>query len=203
MRLWSLCSLKAFGVTVTLIDEGNEQLGKGCQYIWTGNHRSWIDHFCIFKFSLNPTHIFLNEKFAKIFLFGRTCLLSGSIPVDKGSLSRLSKIKVSKGLKKGRSLCLFFEGTRGKGKTLLPFKKGAFHFSKKFGVPLKPFFLFNTENVVSKHRSFFDVKPQEVILVLDQSWTFHDESFEEEFERFKAYYVKRYEELYQRYNRNP
>ncbi len=199
MRLWSITSLWAFGAKLYLVNNSEEDYESGKQYIWTGNHRSWIDHFCIFKYSLNPTHIFLNEKFAKVFLFGRTCLLSGSIPVDKGSLSLKSKKKLINNLKEKHSLCLFFEGTRGQGKELLPFRKGAFHFSMKNKVPLKPFFLFNTENIASKNRNFFDIRPCDIFLVLENSWQFTEENFDKEVEEFQKYYKTKYDELYLKY----
>ena len=115
--------------------------------------------------------------------------------------SREIEEKIINNLKDKHSLCLFFEGTRGEGKELLPFRKGAFHFSFKNNIPLKPFFLFNTENVISKNRNFFDVRPDEVFLIVEDSWSFVEENFEKQVEEFKSYYIKRHDELYIEYSK--
>lgn len=200
MRIWSKLSLVAFGTKLEVLNNSNESLNNS--FIFAGNHRSWIDHFCIFKNVSNPVHILLNEKFSKIFLFGRACLFSGCIPVKEGKINSYYKEKLTQDMLKKHSLCLFFEGTRGSGRDLLPIKKGAFYFSARYKAPLKPFFLINTEEVVSKKRNFLDIRPATVVVVFEDSWSFSFDNLDDQIENFIKYYTERYLKLYEEFSIN-
>jgi lysophosphatidate acyltransferase len=74
---------------------------------------------------------------------GQFMLLSGAIFIDRGNSTQALQSMSNAGQtmkNRGTSIWVFPEGTRSniKDKTLLPFKKGAFHLAVQSGVPIIP-----------------------------------------------------------------
>ncbi|NDL63637.1 1-acylglycerol-3-phosphate O-acyltransferase [Acerihabitans arboris] len=81
--------------------------------------------------------------------FGQLYWLTGNLLIDRENRSRahgtISEI-VKHIKKKNISIWMFPEGTRSRGRGLLPFKMGAFHAAIAAGVPVVPICVSNTSN---------------------------------------------------------
>ncbi len=81
------------------------------------------------------------QSLAWIPLFGQVYYLSGNILIDRARSSKAAdtiRQVVAKIKERGISIWMFPEGTRSKGRGLIPFKTGAFHTAIAAKVPLVP-----------------------------------------------------------------
>ena len=81
------------------------------------------------------------QSLAWIPLFGQVYYLSGNILIDRVRSSKAAdtiRQVVAKIKQRGISIWMFPEGTRSKGRGLIPFKTGAFHTAIAAKVPLVP-----------------------------------------------------------------
>ena len=103
---------------------------------------------------VTPRTVSLGKKSLRwIPLFGQFYWLSGNILIDRKRQGKAFKSmdKATKALtKKNISVWIFPEGTRSKGKGLLPFKKGPFHTAIKAQVQIVPI-------VISSYDKFLDL----------------------------------------------
>ena len=119
--------------------ENNLLIGQPCVYI--ANHQNNFDLFTHTAMITSGTVSIGKKSLKWIPIFGQVYLLSGNILID-----RINKNKAMKSLNNALdkikhhrlSIWLFPEGTRSKGKGLLPFKMGAFHLALDANVPIVP-----------------------------------------------------------------
>jgi 1-acyl-sn-glycerol-3-phosphate acyltransferase len=81
------------------------------------------------------------QSLAWIPLFGQVYYLSGNILIDRARSSKAAdtiRQVVAKIKERGISIWMFPEGTRSKGRGLIPFKTGAFHTAIAAKVPIVP-----------------------------------------------------------------
>ncbi len=111
------------------------------QHIYIANHQNTWDLFTI-SAAVTPKVVTVGKKsLVWIPLFGQLYWLTGNILIDrfnrskaKGTIDQVvDKLKAS-----DLSIWMFPEGTRSRGKGLLPFKTGAFHAAIGAGVPIIP-----------------------------------------------------------------
>lgn len=90
------------------------------------------------------------KSLAWIPFFGQLYYLTGNILIDRDNKSKarntLSHV-INEMDKKGISIWMFPEGTRSRGRGLLPFKTGAFRTAIAAGVPIVPICISNTNNI--------------------------------------------------------
>ncbi|WP_159565750.1 1-acylglycerol-3-phosphate O-acyltransferase [Budvicia diplopodorum] len=87
--------------------------------------------------------------------FGPFYWLTGNILIDRNnkSKSRDTIYQIVEQMKKrDLSVWMFPEGTRSRGRGLLPFKTGAFHAAIAAGVPIVPICVSNTNNKINLNR---------------------------------------------------
>ena len=105
------------------------------------NHQSNYDLF-IFGNVVPRRTVCIGKKSLKwVPLFGQLFWLAGNVLIDRGNAqkARKSMLTTTRTLQeKDTSIWVFPEGTRNLGKTLLPFKKGAFQMAITAGVPIVP-----------------------------------------------------------------
>lgn len=105
------------------------------------NHQSNYDVITI-SGGVTPGVVSVGKKSLKwIPLFGQLYWLSGNIFIDRSDRTRAKQTmtELLNRMKKGNlSIWMFPEGTRSKGRGLLPFKMGAFHIALQAKVPLLP-----------------------------------------------------------------
>lgn len=128
-----------FGVKVkSIIPDESRNLGS---VVYAVNHQSNYDIFVTTGCNLPGVVSMGKKSLIWVPFFGILYYLSGNILVDRANRSRAvdsMKQVVEKMKQKGISIWMFPEGTRSKGRGLLPFKTGAFHTAIMAEVPVVP-----------------------------------------------------------------
>lgn len=113
------------------------------------NHQNNFDAFVIGTFVPKKT-VSVGKKIIRLFpFFGQIYWLSGNILIDrKRKKKALGAMKQAGDKMKERGIKVWImpEGTRSKGRGLLPFKKGAFHLAKQTDLPVIPVVLSHYAN---------------------------------------------------------
>ncbi len=110
-------------------------------YVFLGNHQNNYDLFTHTQIVPKSTVSLGKKSLAWIPLFGQMYWLSGNILIDRKNRSSAfdTMAKTAEKIKRNRlSVWIFPEGTRSRGRGLLPFKAGAFHTAIAAGVPVVP-----------------------------------------------------------------
>ncbi|MBD8512692.1 1-acylglycerol-3-phosphate O-acyltransferase [Photobacterium sp. WH77] len=118
--------------------------------VHVGNHQNNYDLFTISGAVLPRTVTVGKKSLLWMPLFGQLYWLTGNILIDRANRSKamgtigqvVAKIKERK-----VSVWMFPEGTRSRGRGLLPFKTGAFHAAIGAGVPVVPIVCSSTDKV--------------------------------------------------------
>jgi 1-acyl-sn-glycerol-3-phosphate acyltransferase len=121
---------------------GLEHVPPSGAFILVSNHSSFFDHFLI-ETVVHAAHGARMSFLTKQESFDGRLRAAwhrgvGAIPVDRANPGPATLRQVSAVLRSGEVLCVYPEGTRGTGRTLLPFKSGAFRFAISASVPVIP-----------------------------------------------------------------
>ncbi len=148
LRLWSSLYLQVPPVQVDLV--GIDRIDADQRYVIVSNHLSMFDIPLLIRYlPVNGRFLAKTELF-KIPLFGQGMRTVGIIEIDrsKGGSSRKA---INEGVrlagKRGNSLIVFPEGTRGTKSKLLPFHKGAFRIAIDTGLPILPVVIEGTDRI--------------------------------------------------------
>ncbi len=137
-RFFSYGSLKILGIDFKV--QGREFLHHG-PCIFISNHQNNLD-LVVGAAIFPPKTVTLGKKsLAWIPIFGQFYWLSGNILIDRQNKrkAKASMEKVTSEIQeKGKSIWILPEGTRSRGRGLLPFKKGAFLAAINAQVPIVP-----------------------------------------------------------------
>lgn len=157
--------LKLTGVQVTVIGEENVPTDQAVLYI--GNHRSYFD--ILLTYSRCPRRTgYVAKKEMETYPLLRDwmrylhCLFLDRTDIKQGLKTILTAIDK---VKEGISICIFPEGTRGKGDTeldMLPFHEGSFKIASKTGCPIIPIAMTGTAEIFEAHFPF--IRPAKVIV---------------------------------------
>ncbi|MFC7418460.1 1-acylglycerol-3-phosphate O-acyltransferase [Iodobacter arcticus] len=138
-RLYSLPAMRILGFKVKKDVEGLLEHQRSCVII--ANHQSNYDLF-VFGGVVPARTVTIGKKSLKwIPFFGQLFWLAGNVLIDRGNAQRAKKAMLSTTdtlQHQDTSIWVFVEGTRNKGRGLLPFKKGAFQMAINAGVPILP-----------------------------------------------------------------
>lgn len=129
---------------------GLENLKKGVHYIYYANHQSYYDIPALCAAVPAPLYFIAKHEILKVPVFGWGMYAIGMVFVDRTNpeKARASMAKAAKGIKKGKSILAFPEGTRTKTGRLQPFKKGIFHVAKKGNIPMVPVAIHGSSEVL-------------------------------------------------------
>ncbi|KAL1453407.1 hypothetical protein WDU94_007547 [Cyamophila willieti] len=132
---------KLLGISWTM--RGKENIVQESGSVILMNHQSAIDLFVLAEIwpVFERCTVISKKEIFYVWPFGLACWLWGTIFIDRLNVEKAQKTINSTGeiIKNKRSkLCMFPEGTRHGGKTLLPFKKGAFHVAIASQTPIQP-----------------------------------------------------------------
>lgn len=147
-RIWARIVLAAAGTRV-VVHGGEHRLGS--QHIFVGNHVSWFDVFAMAA-HLRWFKFVAKAELFRIPLFGRAMRYAGMIPIERTNQSRARASIDQAGveIKRGASVILFPEGTRGREYALRPFKKGAFVLAIETEAPIVPVAIHGTIEIQPK-----------------------------------------------------
>lgn len=163
MVQWALRVIyKICGVKLTVI--GQENIPKDEAVLYVANHASYFD--IIITYSLCPglTGYVSKDSLEKVPLLNRWMKRLYCLFMNRSDLkASLKTIKQGiEYIKQGISICIFPEGTRGDGKTLLPFKEGSLRMAEKTGCAVVPIAISNTAAILREHMP--RVKPSKVVV---------------------------------------
>ncbi|MGL9769794.1 MAG: 1-acylglycerol-3-phosphate O-acyltransferase [Sodalis sp. (in: enterobacteria)] len=151
-RLFSRMS-PLFGIRVEVRHLESVILPQNCIYI--ANHQNNYD-MVIAAYVVQPRTITVGKKsLLWIPLFGPFYWLTGNLFIDRDNkaCAHNTLTKIIKSIKKRNiSIWIFPEGTRSRGRGLLPFKTGAFYTAIAAGVPIVPICVSNTSNKIKLNR---------------------------------------------------
>lgn len=138
-RLFSWGGHRILGISVGV--QGMEVFDALGPCVIVANHQSNMDLFT-FGQVVPPRGVSVGKKSLRyIPLFGQLYWLSGNVMIDRSNprRARESMEATRHAMKeKQMKIWVFPEGTRNKGKNLLPFKQGAFRMAIDAGVPVVP-----------------------------------------------------------------
>jgi 1-acyl-sn-glycerol-3-phosphate acyltransferase len=148
---WMAFNLWVSRVRVNVI--GLENLDRSRQYVFMSNHRSAADIIAL-GIALRDFQLrFVAKKeLLKVPIFGWGLRALGNIIVDRSNKVQAMRSYAVAGqrIRRGISVMVFPEGTRGEGDELLPFKKGGFVLAIETGTPIAPMIVANTDAVLPK-----------------------------------------------------
>ena len=141
-----------FGITLHLREsESSKTVGKA---VYIANHQSNWDMVTVSN-AIRPRTVSVGKKsLTYIPIFGWLYWLSGNVLIDRNNRTKAmgTIAQIVESIKtKDISVWIFPEGTRSRGRGLLPFKTGAFHAAIDAGVPIVPIVCSTTEHM-SVHR---------------------------------------------------
>ena len=137
-RLW--CRMVALTIFARITVHGTEHVQPGRPYVYVANHSSLIDTPALFAYLPHQFKIMAKRGLFYVPFMGWHLWTSGNFPVDRGDARKTAKSlrRVIDGVKGGKSLAGFREGTRTPDGRLQDFKPGLFKIALKAGVPVVP-----------------------------------------------------------------
>lgn len=153
------------GTRVTVI--GEENVPKDVPVLYIGNHRSFFDIVITYSRCPRLTGYVAKDSMLKVPLLSLWmkrlyCLFLNRKDVKEGLKTILVGIDQ---IKNGISMCIFPEGTRGRGANeleMLPFKEGSLKMAEKTGCPIIPMAITGSADILENH--FPRIKPTHVTL---------------------------------------
>ncbi|MDU4150646.1 MAG: 1-acylglycerol-3-phosphate O-acyltransferase [Enterobacteriaceae bacterium] len=132
--------------------QGYEQHGKA---IYIANHQNNYDMVTASNIVQPPTVTVGKKSLLWVPFFGLLYWLTGNLLIDRNNRAKAhgTIAQVVKHIQKRNiSVWMFPEGTRSRGRGLLPFKTGAFHAAIAAGVPIIPVCVSGTSNKINLNR---------------------------------------------------
>ena len=142
-------------VGVELIKRGKENVTSTGNSVYISNHQNVFD-FVTSPGMLEPRTVSIGKKsLLWIPFFGQLYWITGNILIDRENKPKARNTiqQVAEAIhKRNLSVWMYPEGTRSKGRGLLPFKTGAFRMAIEAGVPIVPMCVSSTHNKISLSR---------------------------------------------------
>ena len=131
---------------------GLELLDPKETYIFTANHRSYLDTATLFCHLGRRIGLFAKKELLKVPILGFGMGFVNIMAIDRSNRERaLETVRAAtERIRSGISFGVFAEGTRARPGELLPFKKGAFYMAVETGVSVVPVAIKNTDVLMGK-----------------------------------------------------
>jgi len=141
------------GLKVEIRYPSSTMTRQNCIYI--ANHQNNYDMVTAAS-AVQPNTVTVGKKsLLWIPLFGQLYWIAGNLLIDRENRSKahgtINEV-VRQIKKKNISVWMFPEGTRSRGRGLMPFKTGAFHAAIAAGVPIVPICVSNIDNKIKLNR---------------------------------------------------
>lgn len=150
---WGLRMVTAMtGCPVTVI--GRENIPEGCGVMFAGNHRSIFDIIMGAPYLPRPFIVIAKQELGKIPLLHFWMKQIHCLFLDRKDIRAGAQMvtDAAEGMKAGKSVLIFPEGTRCHEEgTLLPFKGGSFKIAIRAGAPVIPVAFIGTGNILEDH----------------------------------------------------
>ncbi len=138
---------------------GEENVPKDEAVLYIGNHRSYFDIVITYARCPGLTGYVAKDSmlkipFLRIWMKRLHCLFLDRTDIKAGLKMVLTGIDQ---IRNGISMCIFPEGTRGKGENeldMLPFKEGSLKMAEKTGCAIIPMAITHTADIFEKHVPF-------------------------------------------------
>ena len=142
--------LRLSGVKVRV--KGRELLDPKQTYVFTANHRSYLDTAILFIYTGRRIGALAKKELLKVPILGYGIGFVNVMAIDRSNRERAFETTsaATARIRFGISFGVFAEGTRAKPGELLPFKKGAFYMAVDAGVPIVPVAIKNTDVLMGK-----------------------------------------------------
>jgi len=131
---------------------GLEQLDPRQTYIFTANHRSYLDTATLFAYLGRRVGLFAKKELLKVPILGVGMGFVNIMAIDRSNRERalVTVRAATERIRSGVSFGVFAEGTRARPGELLPFKKGAFYMAIETGVSVVPVAIKGTDALMGK-----------------------------------------------------
>lgn len=148
-RAWARLLLRIAGVRLRF--EGLEHIDPAGRYLFAGNHLSLFDTPVVLS-SIPVRFLFLvNARYVRLPFLGTHLRRSGHFSVDpedtRGSI-RILAAAARAVRERGLSILVFPEGTRSRDGKVGEFREGAAYLAIKAGIPVVPFAIHGTREVL-------------------------------------------------------
>ncbi|MFM2589110.1 1-acylglycerol-3-phosphate O-acyltransferase [Vibrio sp. TBV020] len=157
-------------IGLKLIQRGLEHAPTPSNSVYISNHQSVYD-FVTSPGMLRPRTVSLGKKeLLWVPFFGQLYWITGNILIDRQDKSKARDTikQVAEAIhRRDLSVWAYPEGTRSKGRGLLPFKTGAFRMAIEAGVPITPMVVSTTHNRIDLNRKDNGVVITEMLEPID------------------------------------
>ena len=147
------CRLIAWTIGARISVRGVENLEPARTYVYMANHCSLVDIPAMFAYLPYQFRIMAKKELFYVPFMGWHLWTAGNFPVDRGDPRKTARSlrNVVEGVRAGKSLAVFPEGTRSPDGELHVFKPGSFKIAVKAGVPIVPVAIRGTRDILPKH----------------------------------------------------
>lgn len=148
-RMWSKTLLRMVGGgTVRVQSEGTVPASA----VFVGNHASLLDINAAFAALPRPIVFLSKAGVRRVPLLGAINARVGTVFVERGNpeSAREAVRQLAANARSGVSVVVYPEGTRSEDGEVRPFRKGAFHLAAAAGLPVVPFFVSGTRELLPK-----------------------------------------------------
>lgn len=150
--------------------KGKENIPEGEPVLYVPNHRSYFDFVVTFCNIESPVFNVGKKELAYVPLVGQWVILIGTFLMDRKNRKNGYRIieKSVRAVKEGKSIMIYPEGTRNKGRMEEPlrFREGSLKISAWSGCKCVPVALLNTRDIYENHRPF--VRKTDVTLIFGE-----------------------------------
>jgi 1-acyl-sn-glycerol-3-phosphate acyltransferase len=149
-RWW--CRLVAWSIFARIQVYGTENVSADQNYVYMANHSSLIDTPALFAYLPHQFRIMAKKELFWVPFMGWHLWSAGNFPIDRSDPRKTAKSlrSVIEGVRAGKSLAVFPEGTRTPDGRLQEFKHGAFKIAVRAGVPIVPVSIRGTFKLLPK-----------------------------------------------------
>jgi 1-acyl-sn-glycerol-3-phosphate acyltransferase len=150
IRLWA--GIWSFLSGVRYEFHGREHINRSKPYIYTFNHRSFVDAPVIPLAIPQEVRSIGKKELSKIPVFGLVVgMLAVWVDRSDAESRRISVEKLVRFLNQGISIVVAPEGTRNNStETLLPFQKGAFRLAVETQIPILPMAIIGADKIMKR-----------------------------------------------------
>ncbi len=153
---------KICGVRLTVIGHDNVPGDQAVLYV--ANHNSYFDIIITYSLCPDLTGYIAKDTLGKVPLLNIWMRRLYCLFMNRDDMKQSLKVILQgvEYIKRGISICIFPEGTRGSSQDMEPFKNGSMKIAEKTGCPVIPIAISNSREILNNHMPV--VRPTHVIV---------------------------------------